>query len=155
MIDKYFGIVYNTYMSLDQIVIDTNVFVTALRSRRGASYKLLSLINSGKFEINLSVPLAVEYEAIAKRLIGEISLAVEEIDDILDYTISRANHWQIHYLWRPQLRDASDDMLLELAVTAGCQYIITYNLGDFKAVEQFGIQVMTPKSFLRYLGEIP
>jgi putative PIN family toxin of toxin-antitoxin system len=141
-------------MSKRQIVADTNVFVTALRSKFGASYKLFSLMSSDKFQLNLSVPLALEYEAVAKRLINEIGLSEKVIDDILDYVISKSNRWEIYYLWRPQLHDPSDDMVLELAVTANCNYILTYNTSDFKGVEKFGIEVMTPKTFLQMIGEI-
>ena len=137
-----------------QVVVDTNVFVTALRSQFGASYKLLSLIDEEIFKLNLSVPLVLEYEEVAKRMIGEISLSEKEIDDILDYVISRSNHWHIFYLWRPQLKDPSDDMVLELAVTAGCKYILTYNLNDFKGSEKFGIEANTPKAFLEMVGEL-
>jgi putative PIN family toxin of toxin-antitoxin system len=137
-----------------QIVVDTNVFITALRSQFGASYKLLSLINEEIFKLNLSVPLALEYEEVAKRMIGEIALSEKEIDDILDFVISRSNHWHIFYLWRPQLKDPSDDMVLELAVTAACKYILTYNLNDFKGSEKFGIEVITPKAFVEMVGEL-
>ena len=137
-----------------QIVVDTNVFVTALRSQFGASYKLLSLIDEEIFKLNLSVPLALEYEEVAKRMIGEIALSEKEIDDILDFVISRSNPWHIFYLWRPQLKDPSDDMVLELAVTAGCHYILTYNLKDFKGSEKFGIEAITPKAFLEIVGEL-
>ena len=141
-------------MSKRQIVADTNVFVTALRSQFGASYKLFSLIDSDSFQLNVSVPLALEYEAVAKRQIGEIALSEKEIDDILDYVISKANRWEIYFLWRPQLKDPSDDMVLELAVTANCNYIITYNVDDFKGIDDFGIEVMTPKEFLKLIGEL-
>lgn len=141
-------------MSKYQIVADTNVFVTALRSQFGASYKLFSLIDEDIYELNLSVPLALEYEAAAKRMIGEISLSEKEIDDILDFIISKSNRWQIYYLWRPQLKDPGDDMVLELAVTASCNYIITYNTNDFKGIERFGIQAITPKEFLKLAGEL-
>jgi len=141
-------------MSKHQIVADTNVFVTALRSQFGASYKLLSLIDKDKFKLNLSVPLALEYEEVAKRMIGEIALNEQEIDDILDFVISNSNQWDIYYLWRPQLKDPGDDMVLELAVTANCNYIITYNVKDFKGIENFGIEVMTPKEFLEMVGEL-
>ena len=87
-------------------------------------------------------------------MIGEIALSKKEIDDILDFVISNSNHWQIYYLWRPQLEDPSDDMVLELAVTANCNYIITYNVNDFKGIENFGIKAMTPKEFLEMVGEI-
>ena len=154
-IDTAPGIAYNTNMSLFQVVLDTNVFVTALRSRHGASYKLLSLISSQKFQFNLSVPLVVEYEAVAKRQADEIELTVQEIDDILDYVVCMANRWQIHYLWRPQLTDPNDDMLLELAVTANCRYIITYNVDDFESAKPFGIEAISPKEFLQLIGELP
>lgn len=153
-IDSRIGITYNTDMSVHQVVIDTNVFVTALRSQYGASYKLMSLIKSEKFQLNLSVPLVIEYEAIAKKMIGEITLNEKEIDNILDFVISKANRWKIYYLWRPQLKDPGDDMLLELAVTAKCEYIITYNLNDFKRAEKFGVKPVTPKEFLQIIGEL-
>ena len=73
-------------MKSPQIVIDTNVFVSSLRSQYGASYKLFMFLGTGKYEANISVPLALEYEETAKRLIGEIALTVSEIDDILDYS---------------------------------------------------------------------
>jgi putative PIN family toxin of toxin-antitoxin system len=141
-------------MSKYQIVADTNVFVTTLRSQFGASYKLFSLIDNDVYKLNISVPLALEYEAVAKRMIDEISLSKEEVDNILDFVISKSNRWQIYFLWRPQLKDAGDDMVLELAVTAGCNYIVTYNVNDFKGMENFGIKAITPKQFLEMAGEL-
>ena len=142
-------------MSKYQIVIDTNVWIAALRSRRGASYKLLTLIDSGQFEVNISVPLVLEYEDAAKRLIGEIPLTERDIDDILDYTCRMANHRKIFYLWRPFLKDPKDDMVLELAVTSRCDFIVTYNQSDFQGVEQFGLSAVTPKVFLQIIGVLP
>jgi putative PIN family toxin of toxin-antitoxin system len=143
-------------MSTPQMVIDTNVFVAALRSQYGASYKLLMLLDSGKFEINLSVPLVIEYEDAGKRLVGKRSgLKVSDIDDVLDYVCSVANRKKVHYLWRPFLSDPKDDMVLELAVSAGCEIIVTYNKDDFKGVEQFGVRVMTAQEFLHEIGELP
>lgn len=142
-------------MARYQIVIDTNGLVSALRSRRGASYKLLMLVGTGKFEVNVSVPLVLEYEAAAKRLIGEISITENDIDDILDYVCAVAHRRQIYFLWRPFLKDPKDDLVLELAVTANCDFIVTYNKSDFEGVELFGLQVVTPKEFLQEIGELP
>ncbi len=141
-------------MKKPQIVIDTSVFSAALRSRQGAAYKLLMLVDRGKFETNLSVPLILEYEDVAKRLVSEIALTARDIDNILDYLCAVANHRAIFYLWRPFLKDPKDDMVLELAVTATCKYIVTYNQRDFQGAEQFGIQVVTPKEFLQAIGEL-
>ena len=60
----------------------------------------------------------------------------------------------MHTVGRPQLKDPGDDMLLELAVTANCEYIITYNLNDFKGIEKFGVKPVTPKEFLQMIGEL-
>jgi putative PIN family toxin of toxin-antitoxin system len=141
-------------MPIYQIVIDTNVWIAALRSKRGASYKLLSLIDSGKFEVNLSVPLVLEYEDTAKRLVGEIPLTERDVDDILDYLCSVAHHRRIYYLWRPFLSDPRDDMVLELVVTAECDFIVTFNQSDFVGVEQFGLATLTPKEFLQKIGVV-
>ena len=138
-----------------QIVIDTNVLVAALRSNRGASYRLLSLVGTGTFEINISVPLVLEYEDATKRLVGEIALSEEEVDDVLDYLCAVGNRWEVFYLWRPALKDARDEMVLELAVTSGSDAIVTYNKRDFEeGARQFGLQVITPKDFLDLLGEL-
>ena len=143
-------------MTSPQIVIDTNVLVAALRSQSGASYKLFMLLDSGEFEINISVPLAIEYEEAAKRLIGKKgALKTSDIDDILDYVFSVANRRKVYYLWRPLLSDPKDDMILELAVSAGCDVIVTYNKDDFKEAKQFGIRILTAQEFLMEIGELP
>ncbi len=141
-------------MDKPQIVIDTSVVIAALRSRRGAAYKLLTRVDSEKFETNISVPLILEYEDAAKRIVGEVALTARDIDNVLDYLCAVANHRVIFYLWRPFLKDPKDDMVLELAVTSASTYIVTYNQKDFEGAEQFGIQVVTPKEFLQIIGEL-
>jgi putative PIN family toxin of toxin-antitoxin system len=137
-----------------QVVIDTNVIVSALRSQQGASYKLLMLVGRANFEINLSVSVLLEYEDASKRLLGQIPLTEDEINDILDYLCGLANQREVFFLWRPFLKDPKDDMVLELAVSGQCDVIITYNKKDFVGVDQFGLQVMTPKEFLETIGEM-
>jgi len=134
-----------------QIVLDTNVFVSALRSRGGASFKLLSLIGGGRFQLNVSVPLVLEYEDAAKR--ADLALTEKHIDDVLDYVCHVANRREIFFLWRPWLKDPKDDFILELAVEAACDFIVTFNLRDFAGSEKFGVRVITPREFLRILGE--
>lgn len=142
-------------MNKPQIVIDTNILIAALLSQRGASYALFLLIDSDKFETNISVPLALEYEEVAKRLTEQTQLSETDIEDILDYVYANANHRKVFYLWRPLLKDAKDDMVLELAVAAECQFIVTFNQKDFVGAEHFGIEVVTPKMFLERIGELP
>jgi len=147
------GIICDTDM-VRKIVIDTNVFISALRSRRGASYRLFMLLDRGDCEINMSVPLVVEYEDEAKRIAREIGLAYGDINDILDYICSVARKRVIHFLRRPFLKDPQDDHVLELAVEAGCDFIVTHNVRDFSGSQQFGVRVVTPREFLRVIGGI-
>ena len=143
-------------MAVPEIVIDTNVLVAALRSQSGASHKLLMLLSSGKYQTNISVPLAIEYEDAAKQLIGKkASLKASDVDDILDYVFAIAHRRKIFYLWRPLLSDPKDDMILELAVSAGCDIIVTYNKDDFSEAKQFGIRILTALEFLKEIGELP
>ena len=137
-----------------QVVVDTNVLVAALRSRRGASHRLLSLVGDGRWEMNLSVPLFLEYEDVVKRPDSGLTLSAGEIDDILDFICAEANLREIFYLWRPVLPDPKDDFILELAAESQCDYIVTFNVRDFAGAEKFGIEVVTPQEFLRKLGEI-
>ena len=137
-----------------KIVLDTNVFISSLRSRHGASFRLLSLIDSGRFTAGVSVPLVLEYEAAAKRQLKSIGLTATAVGDVIDYICRVAEHHKVYYLWRPLLRDPKDDMVLELAVSSGAEVIVTYNKADFRGAEQFGLKIQSPLQFLRYIGEL-
>lgn len=148
------GIVYNT-TTVRRIVIDTNVFISALRSRRGASHRLLVLVGGHEFQISLSVPLVLEYEDVAKRMAARIQLSPADIDDIIDYLCSVARLRTIHFLWRPVLKDPGDDHVLELAVESESDTIVTHNVRDFEGAERFDLRVVTPGEFLREIGGSP
>ena len=137
-----------------RIVIDTNVFVSALRSQRGASFRLLSQVGTGRFDLVISVPLILEYEDVAKRQSQSLGLAHKYIDDILDYLCQAAECRPIFFLWRPYLRDLKDDMVLEVAVEGGCDSIVTFNLKDFDGIDRFGLRAVTPREFLKTIGEV-
>lgn len=135
------------------VVIDTNVLVAALRSRRGASFRLLQELAKGQFQFALSVPLFFEYEDVLKRP-AMVPLPITAIDQFLRYLAANGQAQDIFFLWRPFLRDAKDDMVLELAIAARCVAIVTFNAKDFAGVEQFGLEVWTPREFLVQLGII-
>ncbi len=136
-----------------KVVIDTNVIVSALRSRNGFSFQLLSMIDDERFKVFISVPVLLEYEDAIKRDKTNIKLRKTEIDDILNFICLIAEQRKIFYLWRPFLRDPKDDMFLELAVESECDFLITFNKKDFEGIETFGIKVITPKEFLKVIGE--
>ncbi|NDJ54200.1 MAG: PIN domain-containing protein [Chloroflexi bacterium] len=124
-----------------------------MKSRRGASFQILSRLGSDAYTPVVSVSLVMEYEATVMRFAqaAELDLTVDDVSVVVDYICSVAEHQRIYYLWRPFLPDANDDMILEVAVSGRCDAIITHNVRDFAGAEQFGIQILAPKVFL---GEI-
>ncbi|MCH8557961.1 MAG: putative toxin-antitoxin system toxin component, PIN family [Balneolia bacterium] len=138
-----------------QIILDTNVLYSALRSRNGAAFLLLSLLPSEKFTLNVSVPLILEYEDVLKRSKNELSFTTIELDQLLDNLCAMANRHDVFYLWRPFLNDPGDDLILELAIKANCSYIVTYNKQDFAGVDSFGINIVDAREFLEITGELP
>jgi putative PIN family toxin of toxin-antitoxin system len=134
------------------VVLDTNVLVAAIRSRRGASFRLLSLVGTGAFEIALSVPLVLEYEYAMHRAAAEIGLPASDVDDILDYLCMVGRHQDIYFLWRPMLRDPHDDMVLELGVASSADVVVTFNRRDFEGADRFDLEIRTPAEFLHSEG---
>ena len=141
-------------MKAPDIVLDTNVIIAALRSRHGASNKLLSLVGTKNFEVHDSVALILEYEDVILRHRTDLGLSQQNVADFIDGLCSMSQHHNIYFLWRPTLSDANDELVLELAVTAGCEYIVTHNVSDFKNIDQFGIQAITPGAFLAVINEV-
>jgi putative PIN family toxin of toxin-antitoxin system len=139
-------------MTIPQIVLDTNVLISGLRSRQGSSFKILTLVGTGKFDIHVSVPLVLEYREVLNREIENLYITTEQIESIIALHCSIATQHEIFFLWRPCLRDPKDDMVLELAVKARCDSVVTHNIRDFSGIEQFGISVTTPANFLRNIG---
>ena len=116
---------------------------------------MLSRIDSGRFQVCVSVPLILEYEHASRQILGQIGLTDADVGHILDYVCTVAHRQSIFYLWRPLLKDSNDDLVLELAVAAACDYIVTYNVKDFVGSERFGVKITTPKEFLEKIGVLP
>jgi putative PIN family toxin of toxin-antitoxin system len=137
-----------------QIVIDTNILVAALKSRRGASYKLVSLLPSDKFSIVVSVPLVLEYEDVLKRVELPAAITNEDIGVFIDFLCKISRHQDIYFLWRPFLPDPFDDHILEVAVASQSDAIVTYNKRDFQGADKFGLRVLDSRELLAEIGEI-
>ncbi len=134
------------------VVLDTNVLVSAIRSRRGASFRVLSLVGSEHFDLAISVPLVLEYEDALIRSLPASDLDENDVSAILDFVCSVAKHQTIFYLWRPIARDPKGDMVAELAIAAGADAIVTHNLRDFAPVAQLGLRAITPRQLLQETG---
>ena len=135
---------------MTSIVLDTNVIVSALRSKRGASYALLKKVFSDEVQISLSVPLYFEYQEVTLR--APLNIDGENRGKVLRYLALVAREVKVHYLWRPFLSDPKDDMVLELGVASNSD-IVTHNMKDFLTVEdKFDISVKTPAQLLEELS---
>src|SRR6266704_7182199 len=132
-----------------KVVLDTSVLVAAARSRHGASFALVRSIPTPEFQPCLSVGLYTEWQEVLTRPEnlppGETP---ENVVRFLRYLVSQSHLQEIHFLWRPFLADADDDMVLELAFAAGCGYVVTHNVKDFHGSEQLGVTAITPRDFL-------
>lgn len=132
-----------------RIVFDTSVLVAAARSRRGASYALVSSIPSPDFQLCLSVALYTEWQSALTRIENLApGRTAEDTLRYLRYLAGKSHLQEIHFLWRPFLRDPDDEMVLELAFAADCRHIVTHNVRDFDGSEELGITALSPREFL-------
>lgn len=137
-----------------RVVLDTNVLVTALRNPKGASGEILRLVRHRSLTMIVSVPLFLEYEAVLKRSEQLVAsrLAADDIDRILDVLAAIAEPVEIRFLWRPQLRDAADEMVLETAVNGRASTIVTFNGRHFlRAAGRFDVEIATPAELIAHL----
>ena len=99
------------------------------------------------------MPLVLEYEAVLLRHAGELGLAREEAIGLVDYLCAVGHRQDIYFLWRPSLTDPRDEFILELAVAARCQAVVTHNVRDFSGAAAFGMPILTPARFVERLEE--
>jgi putative PIN family toxin of toxin-antitoxin system len=135
-------------------VLDTDVLVAALRSSRGASRQLLLGALDHRFELLLSVPLILEYEAVLTRPdhLTACGLSGGDIGRILDDLTSVARPVRLAFRWRPRLSDPNDDMVLETAVNGNADAIVTFNQRDFEEVgESFDCAAILPGAALQQM----
>lgn len=135
-----------------RVVLNTSVLVAGLRSRWGAANALLRLVASRRLLPLATPPLFLEYEEVLKRPEQRLThkLTLEEIDGLLAELAALIEPVDIHFQWRPQGRDPSDEMVLEAAVNGRADALVTYNFADFAAAgARFKIAVLDPAELLR------
>jgi putative PIN family toxin of toxin-antitoxin system len=135
-------------------VIDTSVLVSAFRSRQGAANRVLVAAADGRFAMLASVPVFLEYEDVLKRPEHRLQhgLSMDQIDALLRNLAAVLEPVEIRFLWRPQLRDPDDEMVLEAAINGRADAIVTYNISDFAPARKFGLSTVTPQEFLKEIG---
>lgn len=137
-----------------RLVLDTDVIVAAMRSPTGASAALLGAALTGRVTLLANVALVLEYEAVCGRSehLDAAQIDAEQLGVFLDAVAALIKPVESHFVWRPQLRDPSDEMVLEAAVNGEADAIVTFNTRDFgRAPERFGVRVLLPREALRRL----
>jgi len=139
-----------------RVVIDTCVLVAAARSRNGASYQMVAMLPTARFEFALTIALYTEWQSVLTRPEHmPPGVSVAGVLAYLRYLAALAHLQDVHFLWRPFLRDPDDDMVLECAVASGSQYIVTHNIRDFSRVPALNVHAITPADFLKLLRTSP
>jgi len=138
-------------------VLDTNVLVAAFRSDRGASRKVLGRVLAGKIHQLISVPLMIEYEAVLTRpeQLAASGLTAAQTNAILDAIAAVAEPVPLRFLWRPQLKDPADEMVLETAVNGRASHLVTFNVRHLKvAAREFGIPTLAPREIWKEIESL-
>jgi putative PIN family toxin of toxin-antitoxin system len=130
-----------------RLVLDTDVMVAAFRSDRGASRQLLVAALDQRYDLLASVPLMIEYEAVLTRpeQLDAIGLRSADVNVVLDAIAKVAIPVELRFLWRPRLKDPSDEMVLETAVNGNADWLVTFNTRHLaEGARDFGIRVVRP-----------
>lgn len=139
-----------------KVVIDTNIWISALISNDGLGRDIIRLALTDKIFPQISTSLLLEYESVMKRkkIQSLCILTVEEQKELFHAYLSTCSWNEIFYLWRPNLKDKNDDFLVELAVASNAKVIITENKKDIEANElQFNFEALTAKEFLERIQQ--
>lgn len=135
-------------------MLDTDVVVAAMRSPQGASAAILMAARHGTVALLATVPLAMEYEAVCRRAEHRLAAGLSqwEVEVFIDAVIAMVMPVDVHFLWRPQLRDAADEMVLEAAINGDADALVTFNVRDYgQAPSRFGMELLLPREAIRRL----
>lgn len=138
-----------------RLILDTNVLVTALCNSNGASHLLIRWALTGKIILLASPALWLEYEAVIKRPQIRLrhGISLENLDIVLDSLAAQVQPVHLNYLWRPQLPDPNDEMVLETALNGNADALVTFNTKDFAdAADRFSLKLLTPTECIKIIG---
>ena len=139
------------------MVLDTGVLVAGLRSASGASRQLVVAALEKRFQLLVSVPLMIEYEAVLTRRehLKAAGLRAAEVVQLLDSLAVVLEPVVPNFRWRPMLRDPNDDMVFEAALNGQADVLVTFNKRDFQVLDLRHLRVTSPGEALRELRKSP
>ncbi len=138
-----------------RVVLDTSILVAGLRSQLGASNRVLLAVAERRCTPLVTTAVFLGYEAVLLRPEHRLVTGMDpaDVDGFLAAFASACEPVELNFLWRPQLRDPADELMLEAAVNGRAEALITHNVGDFQtATLRFGVRTVTPGAFLEELG---
>ncbi len=136
------------------VVLDTNVLFQSLYSSEGASHYILGLVRHQKIKLAISLKVFAEYEDVLKRKksLKSFGLDLDDIERVLSLIAYIGRPFDTHFLFRPNLKDESDNIFVELAVASGAKFVVTNNIRDFTNNSQLRFPdflVVTPSEFVK------
>ena len=141
-------------MKCYRVVLDTNVIVAAMRSRVGASHRLLLTMGHPRWQSVVTPALMYQYEEVARRPGNAPGLSAQDVSDILDLIYQRSHRQFVYFRWRPVSPDPGDDLVLDAAIAGRCDVVVSFNERHLRPAGEFGIEVLKPAEFLKRIGEI-
>jgi predicted nucleic acid-binding protein len=133
--------------------LDTNVILAAMRSRTGASHRLLLTLGHSRWQNVITPALMYEYEDVARRPGIVPGLSSQDITNILDMIYQQSHRRLVWFSWRPLSPDPGDDAILEAAIVGSCDFVVSFNERHLRAAWDFGIEVIRPADLLKLIGE--
>jgi len=130
------------------------VILAAMRSRTGASHRLLLTIGHSRWQSVVTPALMYQYEDVARRPGNAPGLSPQEITNILNLIYQHSHRQLVWFSWRPLSSDPGDDAILEAAIAGGCDLVVSFNERHLRAARAFGIEVLKPADLLKLIGEI-
>ncbi len=136
------------------VVLDTNVVYQALRSRKGASFFILSLVREAQIALALSIQVFNEYQKVLTRpsSLQDLKLTKTDIDKVLRFIAYIGKPYTTYFQFRPNLQDESDNVFIELPLTSNSNYLITNNVKNFSVKSDLkfdDLNIITPADFVR------